>query len=74
VDGFWMDETDVTNAQFREFVEVTGYVTTAEKPEGRFIPVPPVLLLALPSQRAARLHPRHRDVAVGFRCVKSRDS
>jgi formylglycine-generating enzyme required for sulfatase activity len=32
VDGFWMDETDVTNAQFRRFVEVTNYVTTAEKP------------------------------------------
>jgi formylglycine-generating enzyme required for sulfatase activity len=32
VDGFWMDETDVTNAQFREFVEATKYVTTAEKP------------------------------------------
>jgi formylglycine-generating enzyme required for sulfatase activity len=32
VDGFWMDETDVTNARFRQFVEATGYVTTAEKP------------------------------------------
>src|SRR5579884_2653596 len=31
VDGFWMDETDVTNAQFRAFVEATGYRTTAEK-------------------------------------------
>jgi formylglycine-generating enzyme len=31
VDGFWMDETDVTNAQFRTFVEATGYITTAEK-------------------------------------------
>jgi formylglycine-generating enzyme required for sulfatase activity len=30
VDGFWMDETDVTNAQFRRFVEATGYRTTAE--------------------------------------------
>jgi formylglycine-generating enzyme len=32
LDGFWMDETPVTNAQFRKFVETTGYKTTAEKP------------------------------------------
>jgi len=32
VDGFWIDSTEVTNARFREFVEGTGYVTTAEKP------------------------------------------
>ncbi|MFO0851306.1 MAG: formylglycine-generating enzyme family protein [Gemmataceae bacterium] len=32
VSGFYMDATDVTNAQFRAFVEATGYVTTAEKP------------------------------------------
>ena len=31
VDGFWMDEHHVTNAQFRNFVEATGYVTTAER-------------------------------------------
>jgi formylglycine-generating enzyme required for sulfatase activity len=29
--GFWMDRTEVTNAQFREFVAATGYITTAEK-------------------------------------------
>lgn len=31
VDGFWMDEQAVTNAQFRAFVAATGYVTTAER-------------------------------------------
>jgi formylglycine-generating enzyme len=31
VDGFFMDKTDVTNAQFAEFVHATGYVTVAEK-------------------------------------------
>jgi len=30
VSGFWMDVTEVTNAQFKQFVEATGYVTTAE--------------------------------------------
>jgi formylglycine-generating enzyme required for sulfatase activity len=32
VDGFWMDATEVTNRQFRAFVDATHYVTTAEKP------------------------------------------
>jgi sulfatase modifying factor 1 len=31
VDGFWMDETAVTNADFARFVEETGYVTVAER-------------------------------------------
>lgn len=31
LDGFWMDETEVTNAQFSRFVHATGYITTAEK-------------------------------------------
>jgi formylglycine-generating enzyme required for sulfatase activity len=31
VDGFWMDRTEVTNAQFTRFVAATGYVTIAEK-------------------------------------------
>jgi formylglycine-generating enzyme required for sulfatase activity len=32
VDGFWMDKFTVTTAQFARFVEVTGYVTVAERP------------------------------------------
>lgn len=31
VDGFWIDQTEITNAQFRVFVEATGYVTTSER-------------------------------------------
>ena len=31
VDGFWMDITEVTNAQFKAFVDATGYITTAER-------------------------------------------
>lgn len=32
VDGFWMDVTEVTNAQFDAFARATGYVTVAERP------------------------------------------
>jgi formylglycine-generating enzyme required for sulfatase activity len=31
VDGFFMDKTDVTNAQFAVFVKATGYITIAER-------------------------------------------
>ena len=31
VDGFWMDTTEVTNAEFARFVQATGYVTVAEQ-------------------------------------------
>jgi sulfatase modifying factor 1 len=29
--GFWIDQTEVTNAQFEAFVHATGYVTQAER-------------------------------------------
>ncbi|WP_243641633.1 SUMF1/EgtB/PvdO family nonheme iron enzyme [Maribacter algicola] len=31
VDGFFIDTHEVTNAQFSQFVEETGYVTVAER-------------------------------------------
>jgi formylglycine-generating enzyme len=31
VDGFWIDRHEVTNAQFKQFVDATGYVTLAER-------------------------------------------
>jgi formylglycine-generating enzyme required for sulfatase activity len=34
VDGFWMDQTEVTNAEFKQFVQEKKFVTTAEvKPD-----------------------------------------
>ncbi len=33
VGAFWIDRTEVTNAEFSAFVDATGYVTTAERPE-----------------------------------------
>lgn len=31
VSGFWMDQTEVTNAQFSKFIKATGYITIAER-------------------------------------------
>ncbi|MHC5544674.1 formylglycine-generating enzyme family protein, partial [Singulisphaera rosea] len=31
LDGFWLDRTEVTNAQFAAFVKATGYMTVAER-------------------------------------------
>jgi formylglycine-generating enzyme required for sulfatase activity len=48
VDGFFMDKTDVTNAQFARFVRATGYITVAErKPRAEDFPgAPPENLVA----------------------------
>jgi formylglycine-generating enzyme len=48
VDGFWMDRTPVTNAEFAKFVQATGYTTIAErKPDPKDFPgAPPENLVA----------------------------
>ena len=57
VDGFWMGATEITNKEFAEFVEATGYVTIAEQkpdwnelkkqlPEGTPTPPDSVLIAA----------------------------
>ena len=61
VDGFWIDATDVTNTQFQEFVDATGYVTVAErKPDPKEFPgapldtlVPGALVFAPPTHAVA---------------------
>jgi len=47
VDGFWMDVTPVTNAEFDKFVQATGYVTIAERqPDPKDFPgAPPEMLV-----------------------------
>lgn len=37
VGGFWIDQTEVTNAQFAAFVTATGYVTDAERQGGAVV-------------------------------------
>jgi formylglycine-generating enzyme required for sulfatase activity len=46
VDSFWIDRTDVTNADFARFVAATGYVTLAERaPDPRLYPGVPASAL-----------------------------
>jgi formylglycine-generating enzyme required for sulfatase activity len=48
VDGFWMDQVEVTNRQFAAFVEATRYVTVAERTPtaAEFPDAPPENLVA----------------------------
>ncbi len=42
LDGFWIDKTEITNAQFAKFVKATGYRTIAEqKPDAAKYPDAP---------------------------------
>ena len=63
VDGFWMDETDVTNEEFEKFVQATGYITIAEqspKPE-QFPQVPKEMLVPGSLVFTAPAHPVRLD-------------
>ncbi len=63
VDGFWMDKTDVTNAEFAKFVAATRYVTEAERtPKAEDFPgAPPENLVAGSVVFAAPDHPVSLD-------------
>jgi formylglycine-generating enzyme required for sulfatase activity len=43
IDSFWIDRTEVTNAQFASFVAATGYVTEAERNDGAAVFIAPSL-------------------------------
>jgi formylglycine-generating enzyme required for sulfatase activity len=59
VDGFWMDEHPVTNAEFRRFVKATGYVTVAERPPDALDYPDADSTLLVPGSLVFR-QPRHR--------------
>ena len=62
VDGFFMDETDVTNDEFAKFVAATGYITIAErKPRAEDLPGVPAEALVAGS---AVFAPTERPVAL----------
>lgn len=64
VDGFWMDQYEITNKKFKEFVDATGYETIAErKPDPKYFPKadpnfirnhPPFSLVFSPPERLNR--------------------
>lgn len=67
VEGFWMDKTEVTNAQFAQFVKATGYVTVAERtPRAEDFPgAPPENLVAgavvfAPPEHAVQLNDHYQ--------------
>ncbi len=50
VEGFWLDTTEVTHAQFTAFITATGYLTTAEKTPRRE-DFPPDIASAIPPEK-----------------------
>ena len=67
VGAFFMDRTEVTNAEFAKFVEAAKYVTVAEKPMAN---LPPGSFVFLPGQRVeGQEHPR----ATWFKFVAGAD-
>ena len=44
VEGFWISATEVTNAQFAQFIEATGYKTEAERNPPEIPGAPPEML------------------------------
>ena len=65
IDGFWIDRTEVTNAQFAAFVKATGYATIAEQPPDpqlfpdapRELLVPGSIVFSPPAGKADLRHP-----------------
>ena len=61
VAAFWIDVTEVTNREFAEFVEATGYITFAERP----LPEADVAALQQVADYNIKLLQRAVDSAVG---------
>jgi len=76
LDAFWIDQTEITNAQFAHFVEVTGYLTDAERAGASLVFDPTVeqfVLIPGASWRRPRgaddapfAHPTHAVVQISW--------
>ena len=66
LDAFWMDEHEVTNAQFDRFVQATGHVTTAEL-AGRALVFDPRARQFRPVEGADWRHPAGPQTTVAWR-------
>ena len=58
VSSFWIDKYEVTNAQFKEFVDATGYVAFAEKPLSKEVFPMPLRNNSSPGQPFSPHHPK----------------
>lgn len=68
LDGFWIDATEVTNRQFKEFVDATGYVTFAERE-------PTVEELAASGLDPSLIKPEHlKPASICFNCEFNRNT
>lgn len=82
VQGFDIDATEVTNAQFSEFINATGYITDAQKPqEGFDVPGGAVFRLPTPTnpswwhfvEGANWQYPEGPDSPILGRSIKGRE-
>jgi sulfatase modifying factor 1 len=74
LDPFYLDRHTVTNAQFREFIDATGYVTEAERFGWSFVFIPHSPLQHVPGLEwwrrvdgATWNHPEGPDTGIGIR-------
>ena len=60
VKGFWIDQTEVTVAQFASFVKATGYITDAEKQKQAAVFLQTHIILSNGGNLRQDIHGKHQ--------------